>query len=62
MDPARLREIAACLDGIDQIRQQERQVFDAFLNLRQQTDQRIGELTANIRLLVAGENQNESPS
>ena len=53
MDPARLNEIAACLDGIDQIRQQERQVFDAFMQLRQQTDQRISELTATIRALLA---------
>ena len=52
MDPARLNEIAACLDGIDQIRQQERQVFDAFMQLRQQTDQRISELTATIRALL----------
>jgi hypothetical protein len=53
MDPTRLSEIAACLDGIDQIRQQERQIFDAFQQLRQQTDQRIAELTIAIRTLLA---------
>jgi hypothetical protein len=53
MDPARLSEIAACLDGIDQIRQQERQVFDAFMQLRQQTDKQIAELTATIRAVLA---------
>jgi hypothetical protein len=53
MDPARLSEIAACLDGIDQIRQQERQIFDAFMQLRQQTDKQIAELTATIRAVLA---------
>jgi hypothetical protein len=53
MQLPRLSEIAACLDGIDQIRAQERQIFDAFQELRQQTDQRIAELTAKIRMLLA---------
>jgi hypothetical protein len=59
MQLPRLSEIAACLDGIDQIRAQERQIFDAFQELRQQTDQRIAELTARIRTLLREEEPEE---
>jgi hypothetical protein len=59
MQLPRLSEIAACLDGIDQIRAQERQIFDAFQELRQQTDQRIAELTAKIRILLAEDTAEE---